>query len=135
MAARRGQKLKLLYILDILRKYTDEEHPMNATDICKELEKLSVTAERKSVYDDIEQLIYYGADIIKTRVPKNGFYLGSREFELPEIFLLTDAVRAAKFISTKKTRTLISKLDSMLSVYQLNNRTKKIGRASCRERV
>lgn len=118
MAVRRGQKLKLLYILDILKKQSDEEHPLNAIIICDELSKLGISAERKAIYDDIEQLTDYGFDIIKTRLPKTGYFLASREFETPEIYLLADAVRTAKFITPKKSRELVSKLQNMLSVYQ-----------------
>ncbi len=125
MASRSGQKLKLFYIIEILKKYTDEEHPMNATQICDKLSAYNVTAERKAVYNDIEQLIFLGFDIIKTRVPQSGFFLGSREFEIPEISLLSDAVKTAKFISVKKTRELVSKLDDMMSVYQVSS--KKMG--------
>lgn len=118
MAARRGQKLKLLYILKILTQLTDEEHPMSATEICERLAECGVTAERKSIYNDIECLVSFGYDIIFTRTPKNGYFLASREFELPEIFLLCDAVRTAKFISEKKTRELTAKLDGLISKYQ-----------------
>lgn len=121
-----GQKIKLLYLVDILERYTDEEHPMSASAICERLEEKGVTAERKAIYNDIDILIQYGFDIICTRVPKNGYFLASREFELPEIYLLADAVRSAKFISAKKTRELISKLDNMLSVYQAKRRDKNI---------
>lgn len=118
MAARRGQKLKLLYIVKILTQLTDEEHPMSATEICERLAEYGVTAERKSIYNDIECLVSFGYDIIFTRTPKNGYFLASREFELPEIFLLCDAVRTAKFISEKKTRELTAKLDGLISKYQ-----------------
>lgn len=118
MAARSGQKLKLIYIADIFKKCTDEEHPISAAEICDKLAALGVTAERKAIYDDIQQLILYGYDIIKTRTPKNGFFLASREFETSEIYLLCDAVKTAKFISAKKTRELVSKLEGMLSIYQ-----------------
>lgn len=118
MAARRGQKLKLLYIVKILTQLTDEEHPMSATEICEHLAEYGVTAERKSIYNDIECLVSFGYDIIFTRTPKNGYFLASREFELPEIFLLCDAVRTAKFISEKKTRELTAKLDGLISKYQ-----------------
>lgn len=116
--ARRGQKIKLLYIIKILTELTDEEHPLSATEICEKLASYDVTAERKAIYDDINCLIDFGYDIISTRVPKNGYFLASRDFELPEIFLLGDAVRTAKFISKKKTRELTSKLDKLLSKYQ-----------------
>lgn len=126
MAARRGQKVKLLYIIKILTELTDEDHPLSATEICKKLESYGITAERKAIYDDIECLISFGYDIIQTRVPKNGYFLASRDFELPEIFLLSDAVRTAKFISEKKTLELTSKLESLLSRYQSNRSVKGI---------
>ena len=118
MATRTGQKIKLLYIIKILTELTDEDHPLSATEICEKLSAYDITAERKAIYDDIECLISFGYDIISTRVPKNGYFLASRDFELPEIYLLGDAVRTAKFISEKKTRELTSKLDGMLSRYQ-----------------
>ena len=122
MAKKSNQKLKTLYVLDILKKYSDEEHPLNSADIIKYLEDKGVLAERKSVYDDIAALEYYGSDIIKTDTPKVGWFIGEKEFETPEIFLLCDAVRSAKFISVKKTRELINKLNSMLSVHQISRR-------------
>lgn len=126
MAKKSNQKLKTLYVLDILKKYSDEEHPLNASDLIKHLEERGIFAERKSVYDDIAALEYYGADIIKTDTPKVGWFIGEKEFETPEIFLLCDAVRSAKFISVKKTRELINKLNSMLSVYQTDRRNKGV---------
>lgn len=124
--ARRGQKVKLLYIIKILTEFTDEEHPLSATDICEKLATYDITAERKAIYDDINCLIDFGYDIIQTRVPKNGYFLASRDFELPEVFLLGDAVRTAKFISKKKTRELTSKLDKLLSKYQAKSNLRGI---------
>ncbi len=126
MGARSGQKIKLLYLCDIFKKYTDEEHPLSAGELCEKLAALGVTAERKAIYNDIEVLNQYGLDIVNTRMPKNGYFLGNRDFELPEIYLLQDAVRSAKFISSKKTRELLAKLDTMLSVYQAKKREKNI---------
>lgn len=126
MAARLGQKVKLLYLLDILKRYTDEEHPLPAAELCRMLEERGVTAERKALYNDIEVLVGYGYDIINTRVPRSGYFLGARDFELPEIYLLADAVRSADFISARKTRELVQKLDGMLSVYQAQKREKNI---------
>ncbi len=120
-----GQKLKILYVLDILKKHSDEHNPVTATDICGYLEETGVPAERKSVYKDIEALIDYGYDIIYSQSPK-GYFLASREFEEPEIYLLSDAVRTAKFITPKKTRELVKKFDSMLSVTARKKRQKDI---------
>lgn len=126
MEARIGGKLKILYIVDILRKYSDEEHPINATEICEHLAEFGIRAERKAIYDDIENLIFYGFDIIKTRTPRTGFFLASREFELPEIYLLTDAVQSADFITPKKTRELVAKLETMMSADQARARENSI---------
>ena len=126
MEARHRQKLKLLYIVDILQKHSDEEHPINASEICDKLSDYGVCAERKAIYNDIDMLILYGYDIIKTSVPRRGYFLASRLFELPEIYLLSDAVKAADFITPKKTRDLIAKLDSMLSDEQARKREKRI---------
>ncbi len=126
MAARSGQKIKLFYIIKILTEFTDEMHPMSAIEICEKLSQYNVTAERKAIYNDIDCLIDFGFDIIQTRIPKNGYFLASRDFELPEIFLLSDAVRTAKFISEKKTHELISKLDKMLSIYQTKHNINNI---------
>ncbi len=120
------QKLKIIYILDILRKYSDEENPLTANEICSYLEKEGILAERKSVYADIEALCDYGCDIIRSFSGKKGFFLATREFEEAEIYLLCDAVRTAKFITPKKTREIVSKLDGMLSCTQLQNREKSI---------
>ena len=126
MAPRFGQKIKLLALKDILEQLTDEEHPLNAEELCAQLAARGITAERKAIYDDLEQLRDYGLDIIKTRSPKAGVFLGERQFELPEIYLLADAVRSAPFITPRKTRQLVQKLDGMLSVYQAEKREKNV---------
>lgn len=126
MAARRGQKVKLLYIIKILSEHTDEEHPLSAVEICEKLSAYDITAERKAIYNDIENLISFGYDIIHTRVPKNGYFLASRDFEQSEVYLLSDAVKTAKFISEKKTRELTAKLEGLLSSYQSNRNISSI---------
>lgn len=120
-----GQKLKILYVLDILKKHSDEQNPLTATAICDLLARQGIEAERKSIYADIESLCDYGCDIIYSSSPK-GYFLGERDFEEAEIYLLSDAVRTAKFISPKKTRELVKKLDSMLSEPQRQKRNKDI---------
>ncbi|MBQ7725525.1 MAG: WYL domain-containing protein, partial [Clostridia bacterium] len=70
-------------------------------------------AERKSVYHDLSVLEEFGYDIIRSSSPR-GFFLGVREFEDPEIFLLTDAVKTARFITPQKSAVLIKKLQSLL---------------------
>lgn len=112
MARGSGQKLKILYLLKILTEETDEDHVMGASALLERLLSYDIRAERKSIYDDIEQLRRFGYDIIyvKSRT-QGGYYLGSREFELPELKLLVDAVQASRFMTVKKSRELIGKLE------------------------
>lgn len=126
MASRQGQKIKLIRLAQILTKHTDEDNPLTASALCDRLAEVGVTAERKAIYDDIEQLRLCGYDIVQSHGHKRGFFIASRDFELPEIYLLADAVRSARFISAKKTRELILKLDGMLSTAQAQRREKRI---------
>lgn len=113
MSKKSNQKLKLLYILKILKEKTDEEHPISTAQIIAELEKLGISAERKSVYDDMETLELFGLDIVKLQSQSNLYYLGERELQLPELKLLVDAVQSSKFITYGKSLELISKLEKM----------------------
>lgn len=119
MAGQKNSKLKLLYLADILNEKTDDTHFLTANDICNELEKLGITAERKSIYKDINVLKDYGMDIIlNTEKNTRGYFVGSRKFELAELRLLLDAVQAANFISPKKTSALVKKIESFASTNQ-----------------
>lgn len=119
MAKSANQKLKLLYILKILTEKTDEVHCMPAQDIITELASYGISAERKSIYDDIECLIRFGYDIVNVKSRTGGgYYLASREFELPELKLLVDAVQASRFITQKKSRDLINKIEKLAGPYE-----------------
>ena len=117
MAKSPQQKLKLLRLMEILLQRTDENHPMSVPEIITALEKYDIRAERKSIYDDLEALRLFGLDIVSTRGRGCGYYVGSREFELPELKLLVDSVQSSKFITHKKTLSLIKKIESLASVY------------------
>lgn len=115
MARIENQKLKLVYLMQILEEKTDETHPLSTQQLIEELEKVGIQAERKSIYRDMDMLTEFGMDIIKTKGRAGGYYLASRRFELAELKLLVDAVQASKFITTKKSRELIGKLESLCS--------------------
>jgi len=118
MAKSQNQKLKLLYIVNILREFTDEEHPISTQKLIEKLEEYDVLAERKSIYDDMEQLKNFGYDILTVKSKVNGgYFMGEREFELAELKLLVDAVQASKFITLKKSNAMIKKLENMVSKY------------------
>ena len=118
MAATKNQKLKLLYILKFLQENTDENHIAHAEDIKLYLLNHGIAAERKSIYSDISILIDFGYDIIKSNGSGGGYFLASRDFELAELKLLSDAVQAANFISTKKTKQLLNKIFTLTSAEQ-----------------
>ena len=114
MARSSFQKLKILYVMDYLLKHSDEAHPVTVAQLIAELERNGVTAERKSIYADIEALRDYGLDIIQSGGGKSsGYYVGSRDFELPELKLLVDSVQSSKFITRKKTLDLIRKIEQL----------------------
>mgnify|MGYP000782602231 CR=1 FL=1 len=116
MAKSSGQKLKLLYLSKMLRENTDENHPMSTPDIIKYLENQGIHAERKSIYNDMECLADFGYDVVQVQSRLGGgYYLGSREFELPELKLLVDAVESSRFITAKKSERLIEKLGKLTS--------------------
>lgn len=118
MAKSEGQKLKLLYIVKMLEEHSDENHPLSTAQIIEKLAALGIHSERKSIYDDMAKLCEFGYDIIQIHSRLGGgYYLAGREFELPELKLLVDAVQSSRFITTKKSRELIKKLESKAGKY------------------
>lgn len=75
MAKSEKQKLKLLYIIQCLMEKTDEEHAVTTQEIIDYLALQGITAERKSIYTDIDLLIDFGMDIIKNRGGQVGIHL------------------------------------------------------------
>ena len=119
MAKSAGQKLKLLYIVKLLSESTDERHPVSTTDIIAYLDANGIHSERKSIYDDIDKLCQFGYDIIQIHSRLGGgYYMAGRDFELAELKLLVDAVQASRFITTRKSRSLIKKLEQMAGKYE-----------------
>lgn len=119
MAGVKNSKLKLLVLADILAKHTDEEHSLTANELCDKLQSEGISAERKSIYKDIDVLRDFGYDIIKSTDKNNtGYFLGERKFQEAEIRLISDAIQAANFISAGKTAELLKKLESFLSENQ-----------------
>ena len=114
-----NQKLKLYYLSRIMTELTDDEHMITMPEIQKALESYGVTADRKSLYDDMEALRVLGIDVIGEKVGRNFYYhVGSKQFEIAELKLLVDAIQSSKFITEKKSGDLIKKLTSMASKYE-----------------
>jgi len=112
-----NQKLKLLYLMKILLTETDEKHVLTVGELISKLAALGISAERKTVYDDIEALRQFGLDIVAVKSKSYGYYIAGRDFELPELKLLADAVQSSKFITERKSAALIKKLEGLASIY------------------
>lgn len=116
MPRKENQKLKVLYILKIFEEKTDFNHPITMPEIVAELNRYGVEAERKGIYNDIALLRECGYDITGEHVGRNyQYYLGERDFNLPELKLLVDSVQSSKFITEKKSKELIKKLEKLCS--------------------
>ncbi len=113
-----NQKLKMLYLYNIFMKYTDEEHSLTIAEIIEMLAENGVSAERKTLYSDIQLLKTFGLDIVMNNGKQYSYYLASRDFELPELKLLADAVASSRFLTDKKSRELLRKIENLASVYE-----------------
>lgn len=118
MAKSANQKTKLLHLCRILLRQTDEDHPLTVPQIIEALARQDIKAERKSIYDDLEALRLFGLDVQSRKGKTPGWFVGGREFELPEVKLLMDAVQSSRFITQKKSDALIRKLEGLASVHQ-----------------
>jgi len=126
------QKMKPMYLARILLERTDETNVMTTGDIVSALAAYDIPVERKSLYDDIEALRLYGLDIELRRGKGGGYYVASRDFELPELKLLVDAVQSSRLITGRKSNALIKKLSKLTSfeqAKQLNRHVHINGRA------
>ena len=113
-----NQKQKLLHIAQYLMENTDENHAVSTPQLIEYLNAQGIKAERKSIYNDIDTLNDFGMDIIRSEEHRGGYMLASRPFELAEVKLLVDLVQSSKFITEKKSRELIGKLETLTSKYE-----------------
>lgn len=114
-----NQKLKLPYLQQIMLRETDDEHALNMTQIRDMLASMDVSAERKSVYADLQDLEKLGTEVVGEQIGRDYYYrVASRQFELPELKLLVDAIQSSKFITARKSTELISKLESLVSRHE-----------------
>ena len=109
-------KQALLIMMRELLERTDEEHALNATELRRILAQQGCEVDRRTIYANIEALQTFGLDILKKEGNTGGYYIASREFELPELKLLVDAVQSSRFITEKKSAELIRKLGGLTNV-------------------
>ena len=104
------QKLKTLYILDYLQKNSHEDHPVRAAELIEMLAKKEIKCDRKTIYSDIATLQQFGIDIITVPGKNGGYFVATRNFQLPELKLLIDAVQSSRYLTQAKSHDLIEKL-------------------------
>ena len=106
-----NQKPKILYIMDYLEQNSQENRPVKTSELIAMLERdHNISCDRKTIYSDVAALQEFGMDIVSVAGKNGGYYVASRNFELPELKLLIDAVQSSKYLTEKKSRELIEKL-------------------------
>ena len=113
-----NQRLKILYLYKILTEQTDEEHTITMPEIIRQLEGYGISAGRKALYEDIDALRSYGLDIVSGRGASSGYAVVHRDFELPELKLLADAVSSSRFLTQQKAEKLVEKLGTLASKHE-----------------
>ncbi len=126
MPRKEGQKAKILVLLEIFQQQSDIDHRLTVPMLEKMLAKQGVPCERKSIYTDIAALQDAGYPIELVRGPNGGYYLEERDFELAELEILVDAVQNSRFITERKSATLIKKLLQLASKYQASSLTRQV---------
>ena len=115
-----SNRSRILFLARLFSEETDEEHGLTLSDVNGQLEAAGMKpVTRKTLYEDVEQLRESGLDIQADHRSRSYYYFqGDREFELPELKLLVDSVQASRFITERKSRQLIKKLESLASRHQ-----------------
>lgn len=114
-----NQKFKLYRLAQIMLEMTDDEHYITMPEIMAALGEYEITADRKSIYSDLRDLEVLGIEVEGEPVGnKYHYHVVNRPFELPELKLLVDAIQSSKFITERKTNTLIKKLEKLVSKYE-----------------
>ncbi len=121
------QKLKLYYLSRIMTQKTDDEHFLTMPEIQQALAEYGVSADRKSLYDDMEALRVLDIDVIGEKVGRNFYYhVGKKKFDIAELKLLVDSIQSSKFITEKKSNELIKKLTEMASEYEASQLKRQV---------
>lgn len=119
-------RLKILYLYKILFEQTDESHSLTMPQIIEKLSEYGFHAARKALYEDIEALRAFGVDIVSTHGNKSSYSIVSRDFEIPELMLLADAVICSPFFTDKKAKVLLKKLERLCSIHEAKQYGEKV---------
>ena len=122
-----NQKMKLYRLAKIMQEETDEDHTLTMREIRDELAACDVTADRKTLYDDLESLQEMGLTVDGQQIGRDYYYrVIKKQFEIAELKLLVDAIQASKFITAKKSNELIKKLTGFASKYEAKQLNRQV---------
>ncbi len=141
-----NQKMKPYLVYQYLMKRTDENHGVSAEKICAFLENCGISAERRSIYRDIEEInkilwlldnIDFENDVVDVDIfdaeeaihdkeeraiiydkKINGFYVRQRHYDPTDIRLLAESIYASKFLTEAQSKRLVSVVCDFVSVRQ-----------------
>jgi predicted DNA-binding transcriptional regulator YafY len=108
------QKMKMLKLIEMLQRDSDEKKPLRTSQIVKALDDMGISCDRRTLYKDIALLNEYGYDVQSRLIGhEKGYYISDRTFSVAELKILIDAVQASGFITPDKTKDLIDKIASL----------------------
>ncbi len=112
------EKAIAICLLEIMLEYSDENHILSMGEIISKINgKYGMKPDRRTIYSAFETLIELGYDISLYKDNGKGYYLLDRHLEPSEAHLLSDAICTFPFISERQTAHLLSKIQSLVSVY------------------
>lgn len=115
MAYNSKAKVKVLYLWKILQEETDAEHGLTMTQIIERLAEYGVSAERKSIYDDIRALREFDVDVKTYQRNPVEYAIERRDFALDELMLMVDAVQSCRAITEKQAKMLVTNIKQLAS--------------------
>lgn len=127
MAKGSNSKFKMIYLAKVMAEQTDEDHYLTMPEIIRALEAYGVSAERKSLYEDLKELDRMGLEIDSVKQGKMTYYhVVGRRFELAEVKLLVDTIQSSRFISANRSRQLIEKLEGLVSQHEAKSLQRQV---------
>lgn len=119
-------KSRLMFLMELLNRETDEEHPITIAEIIDRLKAEGFSVNRHTIAGDLNTLLAHGFDVVCNKSRQNQYFIGDRHFELPELMMLVDAVQAARFVPAKQSKALIAKLSALTSVHQADRLNRQL---------
>ncbi|MDO4443439.1 MAG: WYL domain-containing protein [Slackia sp.] len=113
MASGGKTKIKILYLLKILQEETDAEHGLTMAQLIERLAEYGISAERKSIYGDINALREFDVDVRTYQRNPVEYAIERRGFEIGELMLVVDAIQSCRAITDKQAQMLIANVKTL----------------------